>query len=193
MMNDDVAPSLYSTSTDGEYAINCLPSNLTSKTIPLQLYVGSDSVSTWSATIDGFGSGEIVSLEDRVLGTSQDLTQNPLYSVQLSKGLYSNRFYLKYTQPQLTVTGTTNATSDNSGIEIGTAQQNVVLLFTNQNPGNANISIHDVLGNTIYEAQDANTSSGKINIDLATVSNGVYIVKVQTPGASKSQQVFIQK
>jgi hypothetical protein len=193
MMNDATVPSLYSYSTDGEYAINCLPSDIGNKTIPLQLSIGSDSLSTWTANITGFEEDDSVVLEDRLLGTSQELTTNPTYTIQLSKGTYKNRFYLKYTGQQKTVTGTTGAASTNSGIEIGTSQQNVVVLFTDQNPGNANIAIYDAVGNKVYEAQNANTTSGKINVDLSGISNGLYIVKVQTPAATKSQQVFVQK
>ncbi|MDB5272841.1 MAG: large protein, partial [Chitinophagaceae bacterium] len=193
VLNDAGVPSIFSCSPGVDYAINSLPSSLDQKTIPLQLNVEVDTMCTWSANLTGFNSNESVTLEDRLYGTVQDLTTSPVFSIQLNKGVYANRFFLQYSQPQKNVTGTTSSINNNSGIEIRAIQSDVFLLFTNENPGNANIAIFDALGKEVYESQNTNTSSGRIDISLPEVSNGVYIVKVQTPSATKSQQIILQK
>lgn len=192
LINDAVVPSLFAYTAEANYCVNSLPTTLLEKTIPLQLNVASDTLCTWTADLSGFTSDEKIILEDRLLGTSQDLTENPTFAIQLKKGVYANRFFLQYYNRQEQVTETKGSTSD-AGIDIGAVQQNVVLLFTNQSPGDANIAVFDALGKKVYEAQNASIASGRIDINLQDINNGIYIVKVQTPSAIRSQQVYLIK
>ena len=192
LINDAAVPSLFAYTAEANYCVNSLPTTLLEKTIPLQLNVASDTLCTWTADLSGFTSDEKIILEDRLLGTSQDLTENPTFAIQLKKGVYANRFFLQYYNRQEQVTETKGSTSD-AGIDIGAVQQNVVLLFTNQSPGDANIAVFDALGKKVYEAQNISTASGRIDINLQDINNGIYIVKVQTPSAIRSQQVYLIK
>ncbi|MDB5272833.1 MAG: C-terminal target protein [Chitinophagaceae bacterium] len=194
LTNDSNVPSVFSVSPLADYSVNSLPSALTQKTIPLQLNVVLDADYQWTADLSGFASNESFTLEDRLLGVTQNLSDNPTYHVELDSGNYAGRFYLQYTSGrQSTVTANTSANNNTSGIEIGTLQQNVFLLFTNQSSGTANVAVFDALGKPVYNFENATIDAGRIDFALPDISNGVYVVKVQTAIASKAQQVFIQK
>ncbi|MDB5272834.1 MAG: C-terminal target protein [Chitinophagaceae bacterium] len=194
LTNDSNVPSVFSVSAVANYAINSLPSDLVHKTIPLQLNAVVDATYSWTADLSGFNNGDVFFLEDRLMGTYQNLSDNPTYSVTLSKGNYAGRFYLQYANGrQSTVTENTSANNNTSGIEIGALQQNVFLLFTNQSSGTANIAVFDALGKPVYNSENATIDAGRIDFALPDISNGVYVVKVQTAAASKTQQVFLQK
>ena len=193
IINDAPNPSLFAYTAEANYCLNSLPTSLTEKTIPLQLNVASDTLCTWTADMSGFSSNETIILEDRLLGTAQNLSVSPTYTIQLKKGVYANRFFLQYSNKQSIVTGTQDGSTADGGIDIGAVQQNVVLLFTHQNPGDANIAVFDALGKKVYEAQNVSTASGRIDINLQDINNGIYIVKVQTPAAIRSQQVYLIK
>jgi hypothetical protein len=192
MINDAVVPSLFAYTAEANYSVNTLPNSLMEKTIPLQLNVASDTLCTWTADMSGFTQDESMVLEDRLLGTAQDLSENPTFAIQLKKGVYANRFYLQYSNRQEQVTETKGSTA-NGGIDIAAVQQNIVVLFTNQNPGDANIAVFDALGKRVYDAQNVSTASGRVEINFQDINNGIYIVKVQTPSAIRSQQVYLIK
>lgn len=193
IINDAAVPSLFAYTAEANYCVNSLPSSLTEKTIPLQLNVASDTLCTWTADMSGFSRSETMMLEDRLLGTSQNLSENPTYMIQLKKGVYSNRFFLQYSNREELVTDTKGGSTADASIDIAAVQQNVIVLFTNQNPGDANIAVFDALGKKVYEAQNVSTASGKVEINFQDISNGIYIVKVQTPSAIRSQQVYLIK
>lgn len=192
LLNDSNVPSLFSISSDADYSINSLPNSLLTKTIPLQLNVMTAGEHTWTADLSNFTNGETFYLEDRLLGTSQSLNDNPTYSLSLQKGELKNRFFIRYSKRESLVTENNNATS-NGGIEISAINQNVFLLFADLNTGNADITIFDALGKKIYSTENASISSGRFDINLPLVNTGIYIVKAQTSTASKTQQVFVQK
>ncbi len=188
LLNDSSVPSLFSISADADYSINSLPYNVVSKTIPLQVNVMTTGEHSWTADLSGFHGAESLYLEDRLLGTSQNLSENPTYNVNLEKGELKGRFFIHYARES----GNTNL-FNKSNIEISAIQQNIFLLFSDEHSGKADITVYDALGKKVYTVENASTDAGRLDINLPNVNTGIYIVKVQTASASKTQQVFIQK
>jgi hypothetical protein len=187
LLNDPSMPSVFSSSASADYSVNSLPLTSLKKTIPLQLDVPNNAQYSWTADLNNFTSTDTLILQDRLLGTSQNLSDNPVYNVSLNKGNYSGRFYLLYNQKQ-----TASSSSDNSGIEISAIQKDVFVLFSDENTTSANVSIFDALGKVVYVQENMNVSSERVDINLLNATTGIYIVKVQTSSGTKTQQVYIQ-
>jgi hypothetical protein len=192
LYNSGNTPSLSSISASDNYSINSLPSGLTQKTIPLHLIAALDGAYSFTADLSAFSSTASVILEDRLLGITQDLSLNPTYTATLSKGDYQGRFFIHYNQKQSAVTGNASPTAGAGDIEISAYQQNVFILFPNQNDGNANITVFDAVGKKVYSMENTSINTGRIDFNLPT-ADGIYIVNVQTAAANKAQQIFVQK
>ena len=192
LLNDSSVPSLFSISSDADYSINSLPMDWLNNTIPLQLNVMNSGLHSWTADITNFADGETVYLEDRLLGTLQNLHDNPTYSQELTKGEHKGRFFIRYSKRESIVTDNQHAAA-NGGIQISAFEQNVFVHFTDLNTQHVNVSIFDALGKKIYGIEKASVSSGRLDIHLSNTNSGIYIVKVESHAGSKTQQVFIQR
>ena len=191
LMNEGLSPSLYSYSANVDYSVNSLPSSLVEKTIPLTLVTAFSGKYSFTADLSEFGGEQILWLEDRALETIQNLRENNVYTVDLDKGSIEGRFFIQYRNPALqTVTGNTEASAHN-GIEIASYLQTVSILCST-NIQKANIIVIDALGKKVYEQENVEISSGKLEFTLP-VSTGIYIVRVNTANASTSQQVYLTK
>ncbi|MDF2455947.1 MAG: C-terminal target protein, partial [Cytophagaceae bacterium] len=191
LLNGGSSPSLYSISGDVDYSINSLPNNMVEKTIPLSIITGFAGRYTFTADFSEFEGEQSIWLEDRLLGTLQNLREDKVYSVNLDKSSIEGRFFIQYRNQGLgTVTGNTGQSASN-GIEISAYLQTVSVLFPNSN-GKANIIVLDALGKKVYEENNTDFSSGKTDLTLP-VSSGIYIVRVSTANATTSQQVYLTK
>ncbi len=94
-LNGNGAPSLWSQAGADGLSINALPSLATVPSIPLGVRVGQAGSHTLSATeLLNLPPGTEVWLEDRALGTRQNLTLTPAYTFSMSPGYTGQRFYL---------------------------------------------------------------------------------------------------
>ncbi len=191
LLNGGSSPSLYSISGDIDYSINSLPNNVVEKTIPLSIITGFAGRYSFTADFSQFEGEQSMWLEDKLLGTLQNLREDNVYHVNLEKGSVEGRFFIQYRNQEAgTVTGNTGQ-SASAGIEITSYLQTVSVLFPSSN-GNANIIVLDAFGKKVYEENNTDFSSGKIDLALP-VSAGVYIVRVSTANATTSQQVYLTK
>jgi Secretion system C-terminal sorting domain len=191
LMNEGQTPSLYTQYHGDNYAVNSIPTSSFNEIIPVHLDVKFAGNYTFTAAITGFESADSVIFVDKVNNTKQDLRINPTYSVDLLKQNYTNRFYLQYNKKQTVVTDVKSAAS--SAISVYSFEQKVTVNFNNLKGSLADIGIYDVKGNAVYKAKNQSVASGKIEINLPFVSSGIYIVKVESGQASKTQEVYIAK
>ncbi|MDB5258183.1 MAG: large protein [Chitinophagaceae bacterium] len=191
LMNTGSSPSLFSCSATIDYSINSLPSNLVEKIIPLKLTTAFAGRYTFTADFSEFAGEQMIWLEDRLLGTIQNLRENNVYTVTLEEGSINERFFIQYRNQDLaTVTGNTQQTANN-GIEITSYLQTVSVLCSSDIP-KANIIVIDASGKKVYEQDNAEISSGKLEFTLP-VSTGIHVVRVNTSSASISQQVYLTR
>ncbi|HSZ72159.1 MAG TPA: T9SS type A sorting domain-containing protein, partial [Cytophagaceae bacterium] len=185
-------PNLSTSLANADYSINSISSNTIEKTIPVKLIAGLTGTYTITADITGLNNTDSIILEDKLLGISQDLISKPSYSVGLTSGDTTSRFYLHYKSSASIITDNTNALG-NSELDITAYQQKVSITFPDQNSGTSNIYVYDMIGNKVYVLENADTSSGKVEFNLPNVSSAVYIVKVQSNALNKTQQVYLSK
>jgi hypothetical protein len=191
ILNAEHTPSFFSLSPGTEYAINSLPLDIVSKSIPLQLNIALAGDYKLTSDLSDFTGDEIIFLEDRLLGITQNLKESNSYTVHLPVGEHTGRFFIQYyKENNVTSTQTTQA---HSTLEIAAAQQTVFVLFNDQSTILADIAIFDALGKQIYANEQTPVLSGKINIQLPGIETGIYVVKVHTTTVNKTQQVYINK
>ncbi|MBC7487519.1 MAG: T9SS type A sorting domain-containing protein, partial [Cytophagaceae bacterium] len=191
LMNEGSSPSLFSYSANVNYSVNSLPSSLVEKTIPLTLVTAFTGKYSFTADFSEFAGEQVIWLEDRVQGTMQNLRENNVYSVSLDKGSIEGRFFIKYRNQKLETITSNAGQSANNAIEIASYLQTVSILCPSDIQ-KANVIVMDALGKKVYQQEQAELSSGKLEFTLP-VATGIYIVKVQTNSLSKNQQVFLQK
>jgi hypothetical protein len=191
MMNEGQTPSLYTQYNADNYAINSIPSTSFNETIPVTLDTKFTGSYVFNANITGFESADSVIFVDKVTNTKQDLRINPTYAVDLAKGNYANRFYIQYNKKEAIVTDTKPGVL--SAINVYSFEQKVTIDFNNVKVSTADIMIFDAKGNAVYKAKNQSVTSGKVEIGLPFVSSGIYIVKIESGQASKTQEVYITK
>ena len=191
LYNAGNTPSLSTITSNENYSINSLPAAST-KSIPLQLNISVGGSYNISADLSNFNTTDSVMLEDRFLGIFQDLRHHSTYTTTLSKGTSSGRFFINYANKQNIVTDNVSSQTNSKGIEINAYQQNVDILFLNENTKSADIAVFDAVGKKIYTLENAIISGGKINFNLSNL-DGIFIVRVQTSTDTKAKQIFIQR
>ncbi len=191
IFNSENTPSLFSLSPGAEYAINSLPLDIVSKSIPLQLNIALEGDYNLTSELSDFTGDETLFLEDRLLGITQNLKESNIYTTHLAAGDYTGRFFIQYYREN-NVTSTGN-TQPNSALDIAASQQTVFILFNDQSTASTDVVIFDALGKKIYASENTPVHSGKMNIQLPGIETGIYIVKVHTATANKTQQVYINK
>ena len=100
LMNiDELLPNLYSMTSDAKrLVINSLPELDSLTVIPLGLQTSRDGIVNFNLRkMENWPAGLNVYLTDLKMGVNQDLKQTPSYSINLKKGIYENRFSLRFT------------------------------------------------------------------------------------------------
>jgi hypothetical protein len=191
LMNGGLSPSLFSSSANTDYSINSLPSNLPEQTIQLTLITAFAGQYTFTADFSECAGEQTIWLEDRLLGTRQNLREKNVYSIALDQGSTAERFFIQYRNQDIeTVTGNTTP-SANPGIEVSANLQTVSVLCTST-AQKATIMVIDSLGKNVYELDDVEISSGKLEFTLPE-STGIHIIRVITRNAKASRQVYLTK
>jgi hypothetical protein len=182
-LNGNGAPSLWSQAGTDGLSINALPNLAAVPSIPLGVRVGQAGSHTLSATeLLNLPPGTEVWLEDRVLGTRQNLTLTPAYTFSMSPGYTGQRFYLWLQAGGVLSTATgalqaathlyPNPTTSTTTLEMaglsGTAPVQLELLNT--------------LGQVVLK-RSAQPRAGILReeLDLTNLAAGVYSVRVLTP------------
>jgi fibronectin-binding autotransporter adhesin len=190
LINPTPTPSIYSYFNSDEYAINSLPTSLTQITIPLKLDAGVNGSYTVNASLTGFAAADSMFFVDKLLGVRQDLKANPVYTCDLTAGDTTTRFFINYKNLPAVATETISSQAS-STISIYGCEQKVMIHFTDSNINAADIVVYDMKGTVLYNKKNQIVSGGQAEVDLSSVSTGIYVVRVQSGQASKSQDVYL--
>jgi hypothetical protein len=175
-----LSPELYTRGSDNsELAINGLPGFSETVSIPVSFEYKSTGEHTFSADLSGI-TGMVVYLNDQKENTSTNLTQNPVYTFNVSEGDPINRFSL---------------TAGSLGMDEPGAQSST-LVYSNANTifvvgaaANSQITVYSVSGNILTRmyTQDKGIEA----IDATTFPKGVYVVAVQGETSRISRKVVL--
>lgn len=176
-------PQLYTlTSNNVNMAINTFPQVENELIVPLQLNAGVSGNFTLRATEILNFNGTSVTLEDKLLNITRDLTKNPVYSFTATIGNNPDRFNLHFKS----VNGI-NERPD-SQVSIYSCGKTIYI-----NPGkvalNGKIIVYDILGKPLITKQLDNATLYCLPLNATP---GCYIIKVFTNNSVYSQKVIIK-
>ena len=175
-----LVPMIYTQSSNNEdLAINGLPELTEELAIPVYFVPGTEGIQTLTANLEGLMS-TVVYLKDNKTNTTQNLTQNPIYSFTATEGDNPDRFLLHFG-----IVGIEDNTSNLSQIN-AYAYQNQ--LYVQSNLNEARVSLFDIQGHQLLSREIDGAGSTRIPLDLPT---GIYIVRLQSNNQVKNVKVFI--
>jgi hypothetical protein len=182
-LNGNGAPSLWSQAGADGLSINALSNLVTVPSIPLGVRVSQPGSHTLAATeLLNLPPGTEVWLEDRQLGTRQNLTLTPAYAFTMSPGYTGQRFYLWLQAGGILSTATgalqaathlyPNPTTSTTTLEMAG------LMGTNS----VQLELLNTLGQVVLK-RSAQPRAGILReqLDLTGLAAGVYSVRVFTP------------
>jgi hypothetical protein len=182
-LNTSGIPSLWSMAGTEKLAINALPSLAAGPSLPLGVRVSKSGAHTLQATeLLNLPAGTQVWLEDRELGTRQNLSLTPAYTFSMSASYAGQRFYLWFENDgvlslapgalQAAAHLYPNPTSSSTTLEISGLTSS----------GSVQLEVLNTLGQVVLR-RDVQPRAGLVReqLDLRSVASGVYSVRVFTP------------
>jgi hypothetical protein len=146
-----------------------LPFN-TSESVPLGYRTIIDGEFTISINkTDGMLSKQPVYLEDKLMHTINDLTQSD-YIFTTGKGIFDNRFVLRYTNDTLAV----DEFEKDNNVLVWIENKNI--RFNSQGENIGEVFIHDISGKLVYS--DSEISSSEVVISNLKFKNEVLLIKI---------------
>jgi len=178
-------PQVYSINSDGNnIAINSMPYNSESFSIPLGTYIPSDGNFTLELSgIETFTSTPVIVLQDLKLNTVQDINVNPVYEFTGSATDNPNRFVLNFN-------AVTVGTTEPSLPEALRIYANAGNIYLSGATGKADVYVRNMLGQTVIQ-RSVNGDALKV-INAANLKAGVYIVSVVNNAQTISTKVVIK-
>jgi hypothetical protein len=181
-LNGNGAPSLWSQAGTDGLSINALPNLATVPSIPLGVRVGQAGSHTLSATeLLNLPPGTEVWLEDRALGTRQNLTLTPAYTFSMSPGYTGQRFYL-WLQPSGILSTATGALQAATHLYPNPTTSTTTLEMAGlTGTGSVQLEVLNTLGQVVLK-RSAQPRAGILReeLDLTNLAAGVYSVRVHT-------------
>lgn len=174
------APRFYSVSEGAAYALNTLPAMTEDLVIPFT-FVKNEGTN-FQITLDAALDYGTIYLVDKKINVTENLTQTGSYSFVAAQGDDANRFLLKFG-----AVGIDDPAAGEAAIEIFAAGD--ALYLNAKQPGNATVSVYDILGRTVLTTEVNMTPSA--SVDVSRLS-GTYIVRAIANGEVVSAKVFIR-
>ncbi len=181
----DVYTHLSDLSSDVDFTIQSLPTNTYSNvSIPLGIKAAAGKEITLSVDVSNFTNDVTIYLEDKITNTFTNLSETS-YKVTLTEASNSADRFLLHTNAKTLSNASVSELADVTIYK--SAKKDVTISGLKDN---ATVTVYSISGvavfNTEAKASVANTFS------LANVASGVYIVKLQTENAEKSQKLIIE-
>lgn len=174
------APQFYSVANGAAYALNTLPAMTEELAIPFT-FVKNEGTN-FEITLDAALDYGTIYLVDNKTNVTVNLSQTGSYSFVAADGDDVNRFLLKFG-----AVGIDDPAAAEASIEIFTAGD--ALYFNAKQPGNATVSIYDLLGRTVLTTEVHMSPSASVDVSRL---GGTYIVRAIANGEVVSAKVFIK-
>lgn len=176
-------PQIYSELNDVQYSINCLPHSEETITVPLGISLQVDEeLSLNFSGMETFFNSVKIELEDKQLGFTQNIANNPIYTFEASTQDDPNRFLLHFNG----VTGVEDA-METQNIQVYSVENSIYV--SSQESLDAEILVYNINGQVLY--QDHMNAETLKKIDLKA-SSGVYLVNVISEETTSTQKVYIK-
>lgn len=139
--------------------------------------------------LDGVLENQKVILVDKELNITQDLNSSP-YVFNTKVGEFNDRFAIRYENKTLNIVD--NKMNEDS-ILISYATKNNIVNINNKliDMPVENVSLFDILGQTIDTWKIENQEQTNISIPIKNLPSGIYIVKVKTSEGESSKKIIV--
>jgi len=175
------APLFYSKAGENNLSTNALPAVGGTVQIPFDFIKNNGtSFSIEAKTISDIWGP--VYINDLKLGTSQDLTSNPVYSFTSATGDNAGRFLLTFSH-----VGIDENHKGNAFTVYSSDDQLIVIDNTGKNQGT--VVVYNLMGQEVAGGKLNGNAMLKISLSVQT---GYYLVKIMSPETTQSSKVFIQ-
>ena len=182
-LNGSGTPSLWSVAGVDGLSINALPSLVGVPSIPLGVRVSQGGSHTLAATeLLNLPPGTEVWLEDRELGTRQNLTLTPTYAFTMSPSYAGQRFYLWLQAGGILSTATGALQAATHLYPNPTTSTATLEMAGLSGSGPVQLQLLNTLGQVVLK-RSAQPRAGILReqLDLTDLAAGVYSVRVLTP------------
>ncbi len=191
--NDNACPNIYFVVDTAQLVINSLPEIVADKAIPMSfesVVAGENTITI--KDLDNFGDMKEIVLLDKQTNQSQNLLQNDTYKFTASKGDATDRFVLNFV-PAEEVLALNDRDDLSKYVNINSYQNKVIVDFSKRIGDNADIIIANTLGQEVYNSENTNIRSGRVELNVGKVPSAVYVVKVVVKGKSYAKEVLLSK
>ncbi|MDO9512912.1 MAG: BNR-repeat neuraminidase N-terminal domain-containing protein [Bacteroidales bacterium] len=181
LYGDANAPQLFTKLNGAEFAINVLPSSNQNQSIPVGFKAGVDGVYTLHASyIESLNSGMSVYLDDIMLGSRQNLRNNPVYSFHANATDDAMRFKLSFATVGIVDASLTQ-------ISVWSAERS--LYITNVTGLQGDVQIINTAGQLVYAGKLMGQSTQVYTLNLASAT---YMVRIITKEGVAVRKVFVK-
>lgn len=174
---------VYTELEDVQYSINCLPHSEETITVPLCISVQSDEqLSLNFSGMETFFNTVKIELEDKQLGFTQNIANNPTYTFEASAQDNPNRFLLHFNG----VTGLEDVAHQNN-IQVYSVDD--MIYINSLEDLSADILVYNINGQLVYNGQMNGESLKRVSLGT---SSGVYLVNIVSEETSSTHKVYVK-
>jgi hypothetical protein len=161
-------------------------SDLDNVSIPLGINIAQGEQATISIFENNIPEGTTVVLEDNVNNTFTNLLESNYIFTPTNTLTETGRFYIHFSRGALSV-------DDNllNGLEIYTNSYPKQIVIKGLLESNTILQLYDIQGRLVTK-QILNTKDTKHSIDVSSLSNGVYVVQLQSNTGNRTQKVILK-
>jgi hypothetical protein len=170
-----------------EFVIVAFPPVSSERVIPLTTYVAAAGNYTITNKHDEYMEAIPVYLEDRLLGTYTDISNNGTYSAYMSDENSVNRFYLHFAPLATSISETAEAQ-----LKTYANGDELIVLLSNFNESKGTLSIIDMAGKEVFAQQNTNLQNNFISVSTTSFSSGIYAVNLITETNSYTVKTFVK-
>jgi hypothetical protein len=182
---DETIPQIFSISTDDQNnLINSLPLITNPVTVPLGMLIPAEGDYCLNASgIESLNTVSAIILEDRLNGTSQNLLYHSVYSFHASPDNDGTRFLLHFFGSE----GKPTNNEDNPIMIFSYGKT----LYISCNTGiqNGQIMVYSITGQKILTSNLNNRTINEVDLN---VTDGYYVVRVQTQDFVRTAKVYLK-
>jgi hypothetical protein len=176
---DPLIPNLYSLLDTTKLSIHAL--SYETDTIPLGLLSETGGTVTFKVQdMERIPAGMHIYLRDAKTNITQDLQNNPVYSLPIEKGKYENRFSLVFSLKDLNTSSET--------FNVYSAGGKIYVNFDLTDGEKGGVLITNMAGQVLFKQQVSGTGYHDLG---PTFTSGVYIVSFQSKKGLRAKKVFV--
>ncbi len=169
-------------------AIKAFENLIPSRSIPLHLIAKVDGIYTFSvAEFSNTENNLNAYLVDVEANKKVKLKVGAKYSVALTNSIYNNRFYLNYENSEVALSDSEVSLND-----VDFFNNNESLSIINNGDAKASdIVLYDMSGKLLMQ-QGVNLSKGVSTVELPSLAQGIYMVKIQSNNSLVTKKIIIK-